>query len=140
MSKEETIRVRQGKQQQALLDHLRRMPIREAAYDKVGVSRMTVSRWRKASKSFVDDMDKAMLEGREFINDLGESQLISLMRQGEIGAIRTWLKANSERYANKLEVKGSIVHGREPLTTEQKKLVRKALNLAALKKTYGKKA
>src|SRR3989344_9223643 len=104
MSKERTIKVRQDKQKQALLEQLKRTPIRELAYEKVGVSRMTVSRWRKVSKKFADEMEAALNDGREFINDLAESQVITLIRQGKLDAARLWLQHNSHRYANKLEL------------------------------------
>lgn len=133
MTKAHTIKVRQDKLKQALLDQLRRTPIRELAYEKVGVSRMTCSRWRKASKKFADEMDAALSEGREFINDLAESQVISLIRQGELNAARLWLQHNSHRYANKLELKGTITTKDEPLTTEQKSLIRQALQLSSLR-------
>ena len=74
MSKVETIKARQGKLKQALIEQLRRLPLREAAYDKVGVTRMTVSRWRKASQKFADEMDAAISEGYEFICGMAESQ------------------------------------------------------------------
>ncbi len=74
MSKADTIKKRQDRDKQALIEQLRRLPITQVAYEKVGITRMTASRWRKVSKKFAEDMDAAMEERREFINDLAESQ------------------------------------------------------------------
>ena len=128
MSKAQTIKIRQDKLRQALLEQLRRFPIREVAYEKVGISRMTCGRWRKSSKKFAEEIDAAMNEGREFINDLAESQVITLIRQGEIKAVRLWLQHNNSRYANKLELSG-VVETKEILMTKAEK----ALRLQALK-------
>jgi len=135
MSKERTIKIRQDKQKQALTEQLRRLPVREVAYDKVGISRMTANRWRRTSKKFADEMDEALNEGREFINGLAESQVISLIRQGKIEAVRFWLQHNSHRYANKLELSGTVTTKDEPLSPQDKALLRQAFKLSSL---YGK--
>ncbi len=132
MSKVETIKVRQAKLKQALLEQLRRLPVREAAYDKAGVTRMTVSRWRKASKKFADEMDAALSEGVEFMNGLGESQLISLMRQGKFEAIRFWLQNNHQRYANKVELSGTVGTKEVLMTKEEKTLHLQALRYSSI--------
>ena len=137
MSKVETIKARQSKLKQALLEQLRRLPVREAAYDKVGITRMTVSRWRKASKKFADEMDAAMSEGIEFMNGLGESQLISLMRQGKFEAIRFWLQNNHRGYSNKLELSGTVGTQEAPMTKIEKALHMQALRYSSLG-LYGK--
>ncbi len=137
MSKVQAIKIRQGKLKQALLDQLRRLPIREVAYEKVGVSRMTCSRWRKVSKKFADEMDEATNEGREFINGLAESQVISLIRQGKLEAARLWLQHNSPRYANKLELSGTVATKEAPMTKEEKALHLQALRYSSLG-LYGK--
>lgn len=135
MSKASTIKVRQDKQKQALLEQLRRLPVREVAYDKVGVTRMTVSRWRKVSKKFTDEMDAAMNEGIEFMNGLGESQLISLMRQGKFEAIRFWLQNNHRGYSNKLELSGTVGTQEIPMTKAEKAARFQALKHSSL--SYG---
>lgn len=128
MSKADTIKIRQVKLKQMLLDQLRRLPIREVAYEKTGTTRMTVSRWRKASKKFAEEMDVALSEGIEFMNGLAESQLIALIRQGEFKAVKFWLQSRSKDYASKLELSGSIETKEVPMTK-----VEKALRLQALK-------
>jgi len=131
MSRARTIERRQGKMRQALLDQLERTPIIELACDKVGVSRTTFYRWIHASKTFAAAVEKSLTVGREFINDLAESQVISLVRQGEIKALRLWLTHNSARYANKLELTGTLATKSE-LSPEQRKDIRQALKLSSV--------
>lgn len=133
MSKVQTIKVRQGKLETALLEQLERTPIKELACDKVGISRTTFYRWVNSSKTFAADVEKSLTTGREFINDLAESQVLALIKQGEIKAIRLWLTHNSARYANKLELSGTVSTNTE-LSPEQKKVIREALKLSSVGK------
>ena len=137
MSKAETIAVRQRKIKEALIDFLKRLPIREMAYEKIGITRMTVSRWRKASKKFADEMDAAMCDGIEFMNGLAESQLVALIRQGEFKAIKFWLQSRSKDYANKLELSGTLATEQAPMTKAEKALRLQALKHSSL--SYGQK-
>lgn len=132
MSKSHTIKIRQGKLKQALLEQLRRTPIKELAADKTGVSRMTLHRWTKASPGFAAEVEAALDVGREFINDLAESQVISLIQQGKLDAARLWLQHNSSRYANKLELSGTVTTKDEPMTATEKSLVKQALRHSSL--------
>lgn len=136
MSKNQTIKIKQDKLKQALLEQLKRTPTIELACEKVGVSRMSYYRWCRASKKFAKQADEAIIEGRLFISDVAESQIFSLIKDKKIEAIKFWLAHNAERYGNKLEIKGHITHSSETLTPEQEKLLRKALELALPKQTY----
>ena len=46
-----------------LLEQLRKTPIIETCCQKVGITRMTLSRWRKADPDFARQVDEAILEG-----------------------------------------------------------------------------
>ena len=135
MSKVQTIKVRQDKLRVALLEQLKRTPIKEIACDKVKISRTTFYRWIKRSNKFAEEVETALNQGREFINDLAESQVISLIRQGKLEAARLWLQHNSHRYANKLELSGTVTTKNEPLPAADKTSVRQALRHSSL---YGK--
>lgn len=135
MSKVQTIKIRQDKLKVMLLEQLKRTPIKEIACDKAGVSRTTFYRWIKVSKKFAEEVEAAFNEGREFINDLAESQVISLIRQGNIAAARLWLQYNSHRYANKLELYGTVTTKEAPMSKAEKALVKQALKHSSL---YGK--
>jgi len=137
MSRKETIKIRQNKLRQALLDQLKRTPAIELACDKVGVARATYYRWTKTSKKFAKEAEAAIWEGRLFISDIAESQIFSLIRDKKIEAIKFWLAHNNPRYSNKLELSGTVMTKDEPLTDEQKALIKKALRLSSLH-AYGK--
>lgn len=133
MSKEITIKVRQTKLKELFLEQLKKTPTIEHSSQKVGVSRMTILRWRKANKNFHREIEIALQEGREFVSDLAENQMFSLIMQGDTSMVRFWLTHNNERYRNKLELSGKLDTKSDPLTKEQRKAIREALNLSSLR-------
>lgn len=143
MTRKNTIKIRQSKVKEAFLEQLKRTPTIETSCQKVSVSRATVYRWINASKGFGKKVDEALTEGREFMLDVAETQLFSLIGNKEMPAIRLYLSTHSPRYSNKLELSGTVSTKDEPLTKEQKKLIRQALKLSSLrdhvKKEKGKK-
>lgn len=133
MSKEKTIKIRQTKLKKAVLEQLTRTPIIEIAVEKVGISRMTFYRWSKASKQFAKEVEDALFGGRLLISDIAESQLFSLVKDKKIEAIKYVLRHNNPRYADRLELSGTVSTKDEPLTAEQKALIRQALKLSSLR-------
>lgn len=138
MSRRDTIKARQNKLKEAFLEQLKRTPTIETSCQKVGIARATVYRWIKASGKFEKKVDEALVEGRTFMSDVAENQLFSLIGDKKIEAIRLYLSTHNSRYSNKLELSGSVSSKDEPLTKEQKKLIREALKLSSLR-NYGKK-
>jgi len=138
MSRRDTIKARQGKLKEAFLEQLKRTPTIETSCQKVGIARATVYRWIKASGKFEKKVDQALVEGRTFMSDIAENQLFSLIGDKKIEAIRLYLSTHNSRYSNKLELSGSVSSKDEPLTKEQKKLIREALKLSSLR-NHGKK-
>lgn len=138
MSRRDTIKARQNKLKEAFLEQLKRTPTIETSCQKVGIARATVYRWIKASGKFEKKVDEALVEGRTFMSDIAENQLFSLIGEKKIEAIRLYLSTHNSRYSNKLELSGSVSSKDEPLTKEQKKLIREALKLSSLR-NYGKK-
>lgn len=138
MSRRETIVARQNKLKEAFLEQLKRTPTIETACQKIGVARATVYRWINANKHFKKKVEDALTEGRTFMSDVAENQLFSLIGEKEFKAIKLYLSTHNPRYGNKLELSGSIVTKDEPLTKEQKRLIREALRLSTLR-NYGKK-
>ncbi|MFA5871591.1 MAG: hypothetical protein WC858_02605 [Parcubacteria group bacterium] len=76
-------------------------------------------------------MENALAEGEALINDMSESQLISLIKDKNFSAIRFWLKNRHEKFRERFEVTTNL-QGQEELTKEQKNVVREALRLASL--------
>ncbi len=120
------------------LDHLRKLPIVQVACEKSGIGRATIYRWRKESKKFKKDMEEAITEGEALVNDMSESQLISLIRDKNYSAISFWLRHRNPKYRERIELTGNI-QTKEKLSKEEAKLVRKALRLAAFPHPQNKK-
>jgi len=111
-----------------LIEQLRKTPIIQFACEKMGGARATFYRWKKQDKEFADDVENAVNEGSQLINDMAESQLITAIRNSNLTAIIFWLKNHHKGYAPKLEV--TTKDGDIPLTDEQKEQIRKSLNMA----------
>ena len=133
MSKEETIKLRQSKLKKIFLEQLKKTPTIEQSCQKVGISRMTILRWRKASKKFDRDVEEGLCEGREVVSDIAETQMFSLISQGKSEMIKYFLSHNNARYRDKLELSGTVSTKDEPLTAAQKALIRQALKLSSLR-------
>ena len=122
--------------EELLLDQLRKTPIVETACQKLNISKMTISRWRKQSPMFSVRFEDALLEGRLRINDVAESQILALIAAGKFEPSKFWLTHNNSRYSAKLEITDK--RSNRLLSAEQKSIIRKALRLSSLK-SYGKK-
>lgn len=133
MSRKETIKVRQKKAKEMFIEHLKRGPTIESACQKAFIGRASVYRWMKKSVRFAKYVEEALSEGRQFMSDVAESQLFSLIGEKKIEAIRLYLSTHNPRYGNKIELSGKLTTKDEPLTAEQKSLIREALKLSSIK-------
>lgn len=113
-----------------LLEQLKKTPIVQVACEKTGIGRATYYRWRKSSKKFADESDRALFEGVLLVNDLAESQLVTAIKDRNIGAIRLWLTTHHKAYAHKLEV--THKNDNDPLTKAQQQLIKDALALTSM--------
>jgi hypothetical protein len=121
-------------QKEEVLEILRRTPIVATACQKAGVSRATFYRWKRESKTFAQQVDKALAEGYDLINDLAESQLLTAIKNQNMTAIQFWLRNRHSSYAEKLQVMAKVEHQNIPLTPAQRALIKKALTLAGVYK------
>lgn len=112
------------------VEQLGKIPIVQVTCEKVGVSRNTVYRWRKEDQEFSKAMDEALVEGEAIINDMGESQLLTLMKEKNWNAISFWLRKRSPKFRDRLEVVST--NPQEELTPEQEAVVKEALRLASI--------
>lgn len=119
------------KNQELIIEQLKKTPIVQIACEKVGIGRATYYRWRKENEEFLKLADDAIAEGNALVNDMAESQLMAAIRDKNLTAIIFWLKNHHPRYATKVEITGHLKH-EEQLTPEQEALVMKALKLAEL--------
>jgi hypothetical protein len=130
MGNNQDIEERQEKDKLAMLEVLKEMPIIQIACKKAGVSRATYYRWRQGDKLFKRQSMDAMDQGVEFINDMSESQLITLIKEKKMPAIALWLKNNHQRYGSKGREYTPITSS-EDLTPDEEKMVIHALSLAS---------
>ncbi|MCE9585611.1 hypothetical protein K8Q94_03265 [Candidatus Nomurabacteria bacterium] len=131
MSRKDSIKARQDALKEAFIEQLKRTPVIEQACQKVKLSRATIYRWVKEKKSFEKAMDAALEEGRNFMCDIAETQLFSLIGDKEFKAIALYLKTHSDRYGDTLEVKGLAEE--EALTKEERKQIKAALKLSSIR-------
>jgi len=115
-----------------IIDNLKKTPIIQFACKKMNISRSTLYRWKQQDKEFSERVEKAISEGNELMNDLAESQLISAIKDRNLGAIIFWLKNRHKAYAPKLKISGEIRNKNKQLSPEQKELIKKALLLSSL--------
>lgn len=125
--------MKKNKLQNQFFEELAKVPIVQVACEKTGVSRNSVYRWRKEDSSFAKKMDKALTEGVALVNDMSESQLLTMIKEKNWHAISFWLKHRNDNYKNKIEI--TTKEDNEALTPSQAKVVRRALKLAAITKS-----
>lgn len=92
------IQRRQASEKTRVLEELKNIPIVTVACKRAGIAHATFYRWLKADKEFAEAVEEANRVGTELMNDMGESQLITLMKNGNAGAIRYWLEHNHPKY------------------------------------------
>ncbi len=110
-----------------LLDELRKIPIVQVACEKCGVSRNSFYKWKRTDKTFEKQVDEAMKDGIAFVNDMSESQLLTMIKEKNWHAISFWLRHHHSTYKTKVEI--TTINKHEELTPEQEAIVREALRL-----------
>ena len=112
------------------LDEVRKVPIIQVACEKSGISRNTVYRWKREDSDFEKEFEKAMADGVAFVNDMSESQLLTLIKEKNFSAVRFWLNKRHPAYKDKIEVTSR--QDIDELNPEQEAIVRKALEMAQI--------
>jgi dihydropteroate synthase len=113
------------------LENLKTVPIVQISCDKASISRNSVYRWRKEDKEFANEMDKAMAEGEDFINDISEGQLFNLIKEKSWPALAFWLRHRNPKFKERIEITTKVRHIDE-LSPEQERTIKDALKLAGL--------
>ena len=106
------------------------MPIVQVACKKAGVARATYYRWKREDREFLRQSNEALTRGIEFINDMSESQLITLIREKKMPAIAMWLRHNHARYGGKQYATPHSIKNEE-FTPEEENIIAQALALAS---------
>ena len=120
--------MKKNKKKAEFLEQLKKIPIVQVACEKTGLSRNTVYRWRKEDEQFRTDMEIALQEGEDLVNDMSENQLLSLIKEKNWSAISFWLKHRNPKFRERVEV--ITKKDDDTLTPEQEAMVKKALELA----------
>lgn len=89
---------RQGEAKAKVLEHLRKVPIVEVACMRSGVGRTTYYRWLKEDRDFKKQAKQAVADGELLINDMSESQLVTLIKDKDFRAVRYWLDRHHPKY------------------------------------------
>ncbi len=122
---------KKNKVKDAFLAELRKIPIVQVAAEKSGVSRQSVYRWKQNDKNFEKEMEDALAEGEALVNDMSESQLLTLIKEKNWSAISFWLRHRNPKFKDKIEVTSRFEDSGE-LTPSQAAVVHKALQLAEI--------
>lgn len=120
--------MKKNKKAKEFLDQLRKIPIVQVACEKTGLSRNSIYRWKNEDKEFEKNMEEALAEGEMLVNDMSESQLLTMIKEKEWSAISFWLRHRNPKFKEKIEITTKV--DTEKLSPEQEALVRKALSLA----------
>lgn len=128
--------MKKNKLQDQFFAELEKVPIVQVACEKTGVSRNSVYRWRNEDKTFTKKMDEAISKGVALVNDMSESQLLTLIKEKSYSAISFWLRHRNDDYKDKIEI--TTKDNDEALSPSQAKIVRNALKLASLTKVNKK--
>ena len=123
----QTIEKRMSEDKQRVLENLKKVPIVSVVCQQTGISRSSFYRWKSQDKLFSEQANEALREGKQLINDMAESQLVSAIKERNMTAIIYWLRNNHPSYADRVE----LTHKREKeeLSPKQKELVKKAIAL-----------
>lgn len=121
--------MKKNKKKDEFLDHLRKIPIVQVACEKSAISRNSVYRWRNEDKEFSQKMEEALAEGEALINDMSESQLLSLIKDKNWQSISFWLRHRHPKYKDKIELSGTLSIEEDELSEEEAQIVAQALNL-----------
>jgi len=115
--------------QKEFLEELKQIPVVQIACKKCNVSRNSVYRWRKEDKEFAKHMDEAIQEGEDVMSDLGESQLLTLMKEKNFPAIKFWLSHRNPKFKKRVEVTAHVEPDTE-MNEEQQALEKNVIALA----------
>ncbi len=123
---------KKNKVKDSFLEELKKIPIVQVACEKTGISRNSIYRWKREDKEFSKLMDEALAEGEDLVNDMSESQLLTLIKEKNFSAIRFWLNHRNPKFKDKVELTTKVDVNDEELTPTQQEIVRKAFDLASI--------
>ncbi len=127
-----TVDARIAKGKQKFLEILEKNPVIHVAIERSGISKATFYRWRDTDTEFAEKVEAAMREGKGLVSDIAIAQLVTAIKEKNLGAIKFWLINHHPDYANKLHVTAEVEE-KFVWTPEDEERVRKSLETVALK-------
>jgi len=125
----EIIRNKYIKQKEVIINQLKITPIIQIACKKCEIVRSSFYRWIKDDPNFAAQVEAAIEEGTNIVNEMAESALISSIKDNNMTGIMFWLRNRHPSFKTRLEL---TTKTDEKLTDEQKETIKKALSLADL--------
>ncbi len=119
--------MKSNKDKELIIKCLETTPIVYVACQKANISKSTYYRWREEDADFRQKTDQALKEGISTVNDLAESQLITLIKNKNIGSITFWLRHRHAAYSDKNKIFGKEPY--EELSEEQLAILKKVLKI-----------
>ena len=126
-----TVDARITKDKQKFLEILEKNPVIHIALERSGVTKPTFYRWKTEDKEFAVKVETALDEGNSLITDIAIAQLISAIKEKNLGAIKFWLENHDDLYRNEIHITAEIEQ-EIVLSPEQEALLRRALELVSL--------
>ena len=123
------VKDRRDSDKEKFLAKLQEMPIIQVAASQVDTHRSTYYRWYEEDPDFRERADQALASGVNLINDMMESMLIKLAKEGKVTPIIFWLKHNKPKYMEVRRYEHFHKHEFEenPLTEERKQQIYRAM-------------
>lgn len=115
-----------------VIEELKKTPIIQLVCQRVGIGRATYYRWKKEDLKFARQADEALADGIKLMNDLAESKLLSLIKDGNMTGIIFWLKNRHPAYTTRVEITTNQSERRDVLNEKEQELLTKALAMAKL--------
>ena len=126
------IRERISTEKRLFIEQLSKTPVISVVCERVQVSRATYYRWLTKDKKFQGDIQKALENGTDIVNDMAVSALISGIAEKNLGAVKFWLSNRCKEFSPKLEISTNQEKQKvQTLTKEQQELIKNAVALSA---------
>lgn len=125
-----TVDARIKKDKEAFLEILEKNPVIHVAIERSGISKATFYRWRDTDTEFAAKVEAAMREGKGLVSDIAIAQLVTAIKEKNLGAIKFWLTNHHPDYANKLHVTAEV-EAEISLSPEKEELLQRAKELLA---------
>lgn len=106
-----------------VLKELQNVPVISVAAKAAGISRQTVYRWMQEDTEFNEAFKKAIKYGVRHINDMSESQLISMIKDGKWPVIKYWLSNHHNDYKETFRTENQDMRKDEELNNEEMRIL-----------------